>query len=162
MSSVKTFAAVCRQPMRPIPVLALLIFISSLSPVRAQTLARFAGPPSYDIRQEVTLNGTVSSVLLRPASGMIVGSHLRLATLSGPVDASLGRFALVGKGALSLAPGQQVEVTGVMMTIRDEQVFLARTVRAGGETYTIRNERGIPISPLTRERLTHKIAGGTL
>ncbi len=135
-------------------VLALLTLISPLTLLQAETRAveaRHAGP-YYDITKEVTVNGTVSSVLTKPAPGMIMGSHFMLSTLSGPVDASLGRFGLRGKGALSVAPGQQVEVTGVMKTLKDKQVFLTRTVKVGGHVYTIRNEHGIPVSPRARGR----------
>jgi len=150
----RLFAGLC--------VLALLSLISLLRPVQAQTAAvatRTAGPFSYDVSHEVTLNGTVSSVLTNPSAGMIWGSHLLLATTSGPVDASLGTFGLRGKGAVSVAAGQQVEVTGVMKTIKDKQVFLVRTVKAGGQVYTIRNEHGFPVSPQARERASRKTAG---
>jgi hypothetical protein len=90
---------------------------------------------------------------------MLMGSHILLSTPTGPVDACLGRFALQGKGALSIAGGQQVEVTGVMKTIKDKQVFLTRTVKVGGEVYTIRNEHGFPLSPQVRERASRKSAG---
>jgi len=146
-------------------VLALLFLISPLQLVQAQTAAvetRTAGPFSYDVTQEVTLNGTVSSVLAKPAPGMIWGSHLLLATPFGPVDASLGRFGLLGKDAVSVAAGQQIEVTGVMKTIKDKQVFLARTVKAGGQVYTIRNEHGVPVPPQSRERASRKTAGEAL
>jgi hypothetical protein len=148
----RLFAGLC--------ALALLSMISLLPPVQAQTAAgtRTAGPLSYDVSEEVTLNGTVSSVLAKPAAGMVMGSHLLLATASGPVDASLGRFALLGKGAVSVAPGQQIEVTGVMKTIKDRQVFLARIVKAGGQVYTIRNARGFPVPPQARERASRKTA----
>ncbi|MGA7080921.1 MAG: hypothetical protein WBQ43_01275 [Terriglobales bacterium] len=139
----------------------LLFLISSIPLVQAQTVAadtRAAGPLNYDVTDEVTLNGTVSSVLTKPAPGMIMGSHLLLTTISGPVDASLGKFGLRGKGALSVAAGQQVEVTGVMKTIMDKQVFLARTVQAGGRVYTIRNEHGVPMSPEARDRANGKTA----
>jgi hypothetical protein len=134
--------------------LALLSLISLLPPVQAQaqTADRSAAPSSYDVSREVTLNGTVSAVLRQGSAGMILGPHLLLTTLSGPVDASLGRWGLRGKGALSVAPGQQVEVTGVMKTLRDKQVFLARTVKVGDRVYTMRNEHGIPVSPQTRKR----------
>ena len=79
-----------------------------------------------------------------------MGSHLLFATSAGQVDASLGRFGLRGKGALSVVAGQQVEVTGVMKTIKSKQVFLARTVNVGGQVYTIRNAHGVP-----RVRRTH-------
>ena len=149
----RLFAGLC--------ALALLSLISLLPLAQAQTAAietRTAGPFNYDIAKEVTLNATVSSVITKPTAGMVMGSHLLLATLSGPVDASLGRFGLQGKGALKVGPGQQVEVTGVMRTLRDKQVFLARTVKAGGHVYTIRNEHGVPLSPQARERASRKTA----
>jgi hypothetical protein len=139
--------------------LVLISLISLQLPVQAQTAERSVGPLSYDASKEVTLNGTVLSVLAKPSPGMVMGSHLLLTTPSGPVDASLGRFGLMGKGALSVAPGQQVEVTGVMKTVKDKQVFLARTVKVGGEVYTIRNEHGFPVSPQARERANRKTAG---
>jgi hypothetical protein len=106
----------------------------------------------YDVSKEVTLSGTVSSVLYKPAPGMIWGSHLMVETSFGRLDASLGRFGLEGKDALSVTPGQQVEITGVMKTVRHQEVFVVRSVRANGKTSTMRNEHGVDVSPLARER----------
>ncbi len=141
--------------------LALLSLVSPLRPIQAQTApvaAKTSGPFSYDIAQEVTLNGAVSTVLTKASPGMIPGSHLLLATLSGTVDISLGTFGLRGKGALSVTAGQQVEVSGVMKTLTNKQVFLARIVKVGNQVYPIRNEYGIPISPQARERAGKKTA----
>jgi hypothetical protein len=93
---------------------------------------------------------------------MIPGSHLLLATLSGSLDASLGIFGLRGKGAVTVAAGQQIEVTGVMRTIQDNRVFLVRTVKVGGEIYTVRNEHGVPVPPQARTRTNQKAAGESL
>jgi hypothetical protein len=139
-------------------VLVLLSLLSLLAPVLAQTAERVPGPFSYDASKEVTLSATVLSVLTKPSPGMIMGSHLLVATPSGTVDASLGRFGLLGKGALSVTAGQQLEVTGVMTTVKDEQVFLARTVKVGGEVYTIRNEHGVPVPPQSRQPANGKTA----
>jgi hypothetical protein len=117
--------------------------------------ARDSGP-YYDISKEVTLSGIVTALVTRPAPGMVWGSHLMLTTASGKVDASLGRFALLGKDPLSVTPGQQVEVTGVMKTINDKEVFLVRTVKANGKVFTVRNQRGLPVSPQARERAAEK------
>lgn len=139
--------------------LVIFFLISSLSPVQAQTTAgaaRSAAPFHYDIAGEVTLTGTVSSVLTKAAPGMIVGSHLLLATPSGTVDASLGRFGLRGRGAVSVATGQQIEAIGVMKVIKDKPVLLVRTVKVGGDVYTIRNEHGVLLSPQARERAGQK------
>jgi hypothetical protein len=87
---------------------------------------------------------------------MIIGSHLLRETPSGVVDASLGRFGLLGKGAASVAAGEQVEVTGVMKMINDKQVFLAPTVRVGDPIYTSGPISSIPGSPQARERASQK------
>lgn len=128
----------------------LLLFASSTIPVGAETM--HPPRPYYDITQEVILSGTVSIVLTKPSPGMILGSHLLLTTAYGDVDASLGRFGLTGKGALSVTTGERVEVTGVMKTLRDRQVFVTRTVRVGGRVFTMRNEHGIPVPPQARGR----------
>jgi hypothetical protein len=146
-----------KQPARLIAVLlAGLLFAVVAVPLGAQPAPETQ--KFYDITQEVTLKGTVSGVLVKAFAGMIMGSHLLLETASGPVDASLGRFGLQGKGALSVAAGEEVEVTGVMKTLGDKQVFVTRTVKAGGQVYTMRNEHGIPVSPQTRERASQKAA----
>ena len=136
--------------------LALLSLISSPLPVHAQAAAADAthGKTTSGIPKELTLRGTVSNVLAQASPGTIPGSHLMLSTTSGPVDVSLGRFALQGKGALAVAPGDAVEVTGFVTTLRDRQVFLVRTVTAGGHVYLIRNEHGVLLSPQARERLS--------
>ena len=145
--------------------LAIFLLISSLCSVQAQTKAAATGsaaPFSYEVTREVTLSGTVASVLTKAAPGMIAGSHLLLATPSGPVDASLGRFGLRGNGAVSVAAGQQIEATGVMRAIKDKTVFMVRTVKVGGEVYTIRNQHGVLVSPQARARQKTSQEGGSL
>jgi hypothetical protein len=141
---------------------ALLSLVVSGATAQTQTpeaAKRTAGPFSYDVAHEVTLQGTVSSLLAKPAAGMIMGSHLLLTTPSGRVDASLGRFGLLGDAALRITAGQEIEVTGVMKMIRDKQVLLVRVVKAGGRVYEIRNEHGVPVSPQAHERASRKLAG---
>ena len=136
-------------------LLAGLLFAILVVPLHAQSADN--SRLSYDVRQEVTLSGTVSSVLRTPAPGMMFGSHLVLETVSGKVDASLGRWGLEGKGALSVMPGQQVEVTGVMKTlINNKEVFLARTVKVNAKVYVIRTQHGVSVSPQARQRAAEK------
>jgi hypothetical protein len=149
---------------RPIISLWALLpaaFILCMSVAHAQSsavVAKTPGPLAYNVSNETTLKGTVSSVLAKPSahSGMILGAHLLVTTSSGTVDASLGRFALKGKGALSVAPGASVAITGVMKTINSKQVFLARTVSVGEQVYTIRNQRGIALSAEARQHLNQQ------
>jgi hypothetical protein len=128
-----------------------LLFAILVVPLNAAASHRL-----YDVSKEVTLSGTVSSVLHNPAPGMIFGSHLMIDTLSGKVDASLGRWGLEGKGALSISAGQQIELTGVMKTLNNKEVFVVRSVKANGKVYTMRNEYGVEISPRVREHAAKK------
>jgi len=141
-----------------IPVIAGQLASLLLSILTLHLHAQLSGDlrHSYDVTKEVTLSGTVCAVLTRPAAGMIGGSHLLLTTVSGTVDASLGRWGMQGKGALSVTVGQQVEVTGIMEMLKNQPVFLARTVKSAGTVYTIRNGYGIPVSPQARARATEK------
>jgi hypothetical protein len=141
---------------KPIPLIAgllsgLLVAILAV-PLGAQPVPK--AQPYYDIAKEVTLNGTVSSVVSKPN----VGAHLVLATSSGAIDADLGRWGLMGKGSLHVAAGTRVAVTGEMKTYKDKQVFVARIVKVGSTVYTMRNEHGIPVSPQTRARAGQKPA----
>jgi hypothetical protein len=141
--------------------LGALALLSLFSPLYAQTSPPAltpSGPSSYDISKEVTLKGTVANVVANHSPGFFAGSHLLLTTLSGPVDISLGAFALLGNDPLPVTPGQQVEVVGVMKALKDKQFFLARAVKVGDRVYEIRNVHGIPISPLARERASQKAA----
>jgi hypothetical protein len=147
------------QPTRLIAGLLASLLLAILAvPLVAQSERE--SRPFYDIAKEITLTGTVSSVLAKPAAGMLFGSHLMLDTTSGQVDASLGKWGLQGRGALSVSAGEPVEVTGVMKTINDKQVFIVRTVKASGQVYTIRNQYGVPRSPQSRERASQKAAQG--
>jgi len=134
----------------------MLFLISSLRPVQAQTPVGVA-PARYDAADEVTVSGTVSSIVPRAAAGMMVGAHLFLATPSGIVDASLGRFGLRGAGAVSVSAGEQVEATGVIRTLRGRSVLLVRSLKANGETYYVRNEHGVLLSPQARRRTGQKV-----
>ncbi|HEY1657416.1 MAG TPA: hypothetical protein VGG14_03660 [Candidatus Sulfotelmatobacter sp.] len=132
-----------------------LLFATLAVPLGAQP-ARQSSHPFYDISKEVTLSGTVSSVLAKAAPGTIPGPHLLFATSSGNVDASLGRFALQGKSPLSVAPGKEVSVTGVMKTINNREVFVARIVKVDGKAFNLRNQHGVPMSPLSRQKAAQK------
>jgi hypothetical protein len=48
------------------------------------------------------------------------------------------------------------EKEGDVETLRDKEVFVARTVEASGQVYAIRNEHGIPMSPQTHEGASQK------
>lgn len=148
-----------KRPFASLWALTLTALVLLAIPLHAQTAARSADSPrpfSYNISDEVTLKGTVSSVVTKPSKGMIMGSHLLLQTASGTVDASLATYAVQGKGGMQVKPGDQVEVTGIMKTIKGSPVFLTRVVKADNQIYNVRNEHGFPVRPATHEHGSRK------
>ncbi|MGB8543014.1 MAG: hypothetical protein WCD49_15395 [Candidatus Acidiferrales bacterium] len=134
---------------RVLGALALALCVSAV-PLHAQTSAaktKTVAHPWYDVSREVTLTGTVTSVVksTTPEMKMLGGSHLIVQTKSGSVDASLGGFAMRGKGALSVNEGERVQVTGVVKLVKGKEVLLTRLVQANGHQYVLRNEHGFVI-----------------
>jgi DNA/RNA endonuclease YhcR with UshA esterase domain len=143
-------------------VLALCLFALPIFAQTTEVTTKPAVPQRYDITKEVTLKGTVSDVVKAPTREMkmVAGSHLIVETKTGKVDAALGQFAMKGKSSLSFTPGQPVEVTGIMKTVNDKQVFVTRLVQADGHVYKIRNERGFVLARVSRDGVTNSESKG--
>jgi hypothetical protein len=139
--------------LRGLGLLTLLALMMNVEMAHAQAAAETTTKPAiplrYDISKDVELNATVESVPSKSSGGLLQsGSNVGfvLQTSSGPVQGRLTPFVLNGKGAISISVGDHVQVTGVMMTVKnDRQVFVIRTITVGGRTYAIRNERGFPL-----------------
>lgn len=135
----------------------LLLAISAV-PLVAQP-ATHSSHPFYDVTKEVLLSGPVTGVVHGPSAGLIPGTHILFTTGSGTVDASLGKFGLPGKEA-SIHNGEQVTVKGIMKTLGKKQVFVVRTVEVGGETYVVRNQHGVLLTPKSHERAQKNVEKG--
>ncbi len=151
--------------------ITLLALVLNAGPAHAQTTAATNKPIiplRYDVSKEVTVSATVQSVPSKSGRGLtpVSGpeSGLVLQTSSGMLQGKLTPFALNGKGALSITPGEHVQVTGEMMTMKNnKQVFVIRTIQVGGHTYAIRNERGFPVEhPALNTSTATESKGGQL
>ena len=101
--------------------------------------------PGYDASREVTVIGNVHGISVHSKAPS--GAHLLITTSQGLIDAHLGRFALRGSQPLSLRPGEQVSVVGVMTWVDGSQIMLARTVSTSAKTFIIRNQHGALLFP---------------
>ncbi len=108
--------------------------------------------PLYNTANEITLQGTIESVVRRPSAGMLPGAHLLVSTSHGIVDAQLGIFSLRQRGASSLAPGQPVKVTGVMKSIDHQNVLVTRLIQSGAQTIEVRSTTGFLLPPGAKAR----------
>jgi hypothetical protein len=152
---------------KPSEGLALMASIALLAmalagPGNGQTAARAnaAAAPKYDIAREVTVEGTVASVVTAPSPGMLVGAHAILTTPTGDIDAHLGSYAMRGARALSLASGERAKMVGVMTIINGRPVLLVRTVQTGSGLYTVRNTRGFLIRSGSASAIPSTLADG--
>ena len=135
----------------------LLAAIGALAiavPGYAQTQTKRTATPSapvYEKSKEITVEGTVESMVANPAAGSLMGAHVMVATPSGEVDGHVGIYATRGPNPMTLTPGERVQMVGVMTTMASgNRVFLVRTIQAGSHLYTIRNSHGFLIRPATK------------
>jgi hypothetical protein len=106
----------------------------------------------YDASRELTISGTVRSLVAGGHPGLPSGAYLTISTPRGLVEAHLGRFALLGSQPVSVRPGQQVEVVGVMTAAKNSSILLVRTIHSDTTTFVVRNEHGALLFPRPADR----------
>jgi hypothetical protein len=99
----------------------------------------------YDAKTEVTLSGTIEDVQTVPAkNGAPASEYLMLKTESGHVKVGLAPSDYWSKNGFALAKGASIEVTGSKMQSSGSEVVLARVVKEGEKSVTLRNPEGAP------------------
>lgn len=100
----------------------------------------------YDAAAEVTLKGTVDEVkeVECDTCGM-TGTHLMLKTAADSMEVMLGPTAFLKERGITLAQGDEIEVTGAKIKTDGKQELLAREVKKGNETFTLRDRNGRPM-----------------
>jgi hypothetical protein len=146
-------------------LLTLMAFSVFAVPSQADTAAtkKITVTPkfAYDASKEVTVKGTISSVVAKPGAGMLAGKHLMLSTANGSLDAHIGTYAGRDKRLDSLSEGQAISAVGEKMTMHGKEVFIVRTIQAGETTYTVRNTKGFFVGPpASRYRATSSVKEG--
>jgi hypothetical protein len=107
--------------------------------------AQMRGTPRYDPKTEVTLKGTVMDVTEQAAPrGRWTGTHLMLKTDAQTIDVHVGPTRYLEQEKIHFAKGDTVEVTGSRVRIDNADVLLAREIKMGDRTVTLRSADGIP------------------
>ena len=104
----------------------------------------------YDVKTEVRLTGAVVHVNAvahgAGSSGTATqDSTLMLKTDRGAVAVQLAPAAFLAKKKVKIAKGDTVDVIGSHVTIGDSQVVLAREIRKGSTSWTLRDADGTPL-----------------
>jgi hypothetical protein len=102
------------------------------------------GMPRYNPATEVTLKGTVEKVTQHASSMGWPGTHLTLKAGTETLDVHVGPSDFLAKQKFEVAAGDQIEVVGSKIQYEGADALLAREIRKGEASLTLRNAQGIP------------------
>ena len=129
---------------------AALFAAGSVAVVAAQTPSDGRqGRPMYDPKTEMTIAGSVESVenvagtAARGPNGL-GGTHLVVKSDKDSFAVHVGPTAYLAEKKITLAKGDKVEILGSRVTIDGKTVLIARQIRKGDETWTLRDASGRP------------------
>lgn len=109
--------------------------------------AKGPGPSgrNYDPSTVEMLAGDVVSVdRVAAGKGRSGGVHLTLKTDRETVPVHLGPAWYVDKQKVHVERGDHVEVEGSRVSFEEKPAIIARQVKKGGDTLTLRNDAGVP------------------
>jgi hypothetical protein len=141
MTSLKWFAA---------PGAALLVAGLGALAAAQSSPAGGQGSAMYDVKTETTVTGTVERVenITEPdARGRraLGGTHLILKNEKESVEVHVGPTAYLVEKNITLAKGDTLEILGSRVTVDKAAVLIARQIKKGEHTWTLRDASGRPL-----------------
>jgi len=107
--------------------------------------------PVYDSAHEITLNGTIQTIVTAHVKGSPAGMHLLVTGPEGNVvDAHLGPF-LNKATREALQEGTPVRIVGAMTILHGKSYLYARLLTVNDRTITVRSTHGV-LSPMPSAR----------
>ena len=125
-----------------------LLTVAAVSIVMAQTGTGGASP-MYDVKTETTITGTVESVDTDTGAGgrgcCAGGTHLMVKTDKETHAVHVGPTAYLAEKGITLAKGDTLEILGSRVTMDGASVVIARQIKRGDTTWTLRDASGRPL-----------------
>ena len=106
---------------------------------------RARGARLYDPRTVTTLGGKIAAVQQVGGGRRGGGVHLSLEAPEGTVAVHLGPSWFLQEQGLTLAAGDQVEITGSRVSFRGQPAVIAQVVKKGDTAVALRDLQGIPV-----------------
>ena len=133
-------------------ILSTTVFLAAITlayptAVTAQGGRGRAQAPRYDTSTEVTIRGTVQEIKEvpdMPHGGSATGTHLMVKTEKETLEVHLGPTAFIAEQKMSLSRGDAIEVTGSRVKVGANDAVIAREIRKGTQTVTLRDDKGVP------------------
>lgn len=104
------------------------------------------GGQQYNPATETTVKGKVDEVKQIPGPrGGPGGIHLMVKTDQETLDVHLGPATFLEKQKFTFAKGDEIQVIGSKVKIEGKDALIAREVKKGDKTLTLRNAQGKPL-----------------
>lgn len=104
----------------------------------------------YDKSAEVVTSGTIASIQTQKNTVLPRGAYLALHSGALTLNVQMGLFS---PGAIPFAVGDQVQVTGSIISTTGGQILLARQVQSASQTLTVRTPNGFVMRPHPAARM---------
>ncbi len=105
---------------------------------------RQAQSRQYNPATEITVSGVVQDVFYPSGKNGWNGIHFNLQTESGTIEVHAGPQWFLTEQGFSLEQGSHLSVTGSKQVIAGQDVLIARELKNGDRTMTLRDANGIP------------------
>ncbi len=99
----------------------------------------------YNINTVETVKGEVLSIDEQTGKRGSNGIHVTLKTEDGDLSVHLGPEWFMDKQTVKIAKGDQIEVTGSKITYKDKPALIAKLIKSGNDTLTLRDDNGYPV-----------------
>lgn len=167
----KEMAASRRNLFLAFGVSAVLLGMMFSLPAAAQTKTAAAksfgsAKSSASTTKDITVSGWAQSFQKAPVGKGLQGYQLTLASDKSIYETSLGEQIPASVNS-ALTEGAQVKITGFLRTVNNRQVLYAKSITVGGQTLTVRNDKGFLVRTksslaASQSSKNHGKAGGAL
>jgi hypothetical protein len=126
---------------------AIVLGAASVCAAQAFAQGRRGAPaaPGYDLKAEVTLQVTVTEVKRIEGPAGQSGVHLMVKSGSATLEVDLGPEWFLTERKYTFAVGDELSVTGARVKRTTGDALVAREVKRGEQTISLRDAKGFPL-----------------
>ena len=104
-----------------------------------------ASPPKYDLQTETKMKGTVEEVKLPPKGSEKEAAHLLVKSGADTLDIYLCPKSFFDDMGMGFNKGDEIGLPGSKIKQGEADLFLAREVVKGNDTFVLRDGKGNPV-----------------
>ena len=105
-----------------------------------------SGPGSriYDPKTETTIKGVIQEVREVPGPGQGMGTHLIVKTGQNTIEVHVGPSWYLREQKCEFKKDAEIEILGSKVNLQGTDVLVARQIKDGSNTCTLRDPQGVP------------------